>query len=70
MEGHIQHTQVPGQHVPLQHLDWHEEWVLQQVTVEEKDSGHSRTQESKGGLGKGQHSLVHHAMADDDAAVV
>lgn len=48
MEGHIQHTQVPRQRMPLQHLDWHEEWVLQQITVEEKDSGHSWTREPPG----------------------
>lgn len=69
VEGHIQNTQISGQGVSLKHLDGHQQWVLQQVTVEEKGSGPSGMGPREG-LGKGQHSLVHHAMANDNTAVV
>lgn len=69
MEGHIQNTQISGQGVSFKHLDGHQQWVLQQVTVEERDSGPSGMVPWEG-LGKGQHSLVHHAMANDNTAVI
>lgn len=69
VEGHIQNTQISGQCVPLKHLDGYQQWVLQQVTVEERDSG-PRGMVPWGRLGKGQHSLVHHAMADNNTAVI
>lgn len=69
MEGHVQNTQISGQSVSLKYLDGHQQWVLQQVTVEEKGSGPSGMV-PWGELGKGQHSLVHHAMANDNTAVV
>jgi hypothetical protein len=42
VEGHVQDAQVSGQHVPFEHLDWHQQWILQQVTVEERGSAYSR----------------------------
>lgn len=41
MEGHIQNTQISGQGVSFKHLNGYQQWVLQQVTVEERDSGPS-----------------------------